>query len=439
MNIYAPITKTEKMEDGRLKVYGVATSETLDKDKEIIDYGSAKAAMLEWPGNIREQHDAKKAVGRALNVSPLDDSKAVELEAFISSGAQDTQAKVLDGTLSGFSIAGQSERKVPEVVKTDDGEVQAMRIFMKRISEVSLVDSPANPSCTFSILKADAQEEPMAEPTEATPAPEAAAEVTKYDGGEIADCMTALQALSFIEGLLLVETNEAHPEPPEQIASLKAAIAGLKAFIASEIQEESEEVAEADKPADVAKDAGSVSLCYKMGDMDACQKAHDKCVEHGAKCAKTDVDGSLGIVPAKADDPPPDVTKTDEAPQPAPEAGLFVSKLEALEKRLADFDVAKADFETYRKEAEAEKAGLKAEVKKLSETIIEPGRPVFKGTDGKPTFEDPAKKTPEGQVICTVDEVQKAIEGLTDSDQISRALMVFKATKLTEIALRRKS
>ncbi len=427
MNIFAPITKSELMEDGRLKVYGVATSETLDKDTEIVDYESAKKVFAEWPGNIREQHDAKKAVGRALAITPMDGEKAIGLECFVSAGAKDTQAKVLDGTLAGFSIGASSERKVPEVVKVNGEEKTAVRIFLKRLSEVSLVDSPCNPSCSFQLVKADGdgltytdEEAPMPETPEAQPeAP--AAEVTKYDGSEITDVAIASQAIASLSqamdslGLLLhLEGDEAHNEPPEQMAALVAAIASAKqtisslgAFIASEAleSEADEDVAAADKPADVVKDdvaepespvrKDDVAMCQKCGGPMRCDK-----------CDKAD-HGHEGHQPEPPPSPP---EKADEiAPEPADEAGIFVSKLDAFEKRLAEFDTIKAEFDAYRKEGEAREAALKAQVENLSKTVVEPGRPVFKGEDRIPSAAPAA--APNHLLGLTVQDVLKLAPG----------------------------
>lgn len=150
-----PIMKSEKLEDGRLMIEGVATNEAIDHTNEIVDYESAKTAFADWKGNIREQHDPKKAVGKAIEVIADDASKQIIVKAFISKGAQDTQAKILDGTLSDFSIGGRVEKRVKEKVQKGDGEVEVTRLIMKRISETSVVDSGCNPETSFSIVKAD--------------------------------------------------------------------------------------------------------------------------------------------------------------------------------------------------------------------------------------------------------------------------------------------
>lgn len=150
-----PFSKTEKLADGRLMVEGIATSEDLDHDNEIMDYATAKAAFAAWSGNIREQHDPKKAVGRAIEVIPDDVTKQIHLRAFISKGAQDTQDKILDGTLTAFSIGGKAAKKTSEVVKTQSGEINATRIHVEKLFETSVVDSGCNPATAISVVKSE--------------------------------------------------------------------------------------------------------------------------------------------------------------------------------------------------------------------------------------------------------------------------------------------
>ena len=60
------ILKAEQQADGRLMVIARATSETMDKQGEIVKFEGALRAFEGWPGNIREMHDDKKAVGKAI-------------------------------------------------------------------------------------------------------------------------------------------------------------------------------------------------------------------------------------------------------------------------------------------------------------------------------------------------------------------------------------
>ncbi len=149
-----PITKFD--EEQRI-VEGIATAEVLDTQGDIVDFPAAIDAFKSWEGNIREQHDPKKAVGHAVEWSAVDDQKAIKLTARISKGAQDTWEKVKDGTLKYFSIGcpfGQYERKA-EVVKVDGKDKNANRLFLKGLSEVSLVDKGACPAAKIGLWKSE--------------------------------------------------------------------------------------------------------------------------------------------------------------------------------------------------------------------------------------------------------------------------------------------
>lgn len=171
MRFAFPISKTEELEDGRLLIEGVATSEALDCQGDILDYEGSKKAFEKWRGNLREAHDPKKPVGKALEVIPDDESKSIAVRAFISKGAPDTQAKILDGTLAMFSVGGGAPTKT-KLEKS--GGKTARRVLEWPMTELSLVDVGANPDAAVSVLKvADGEEEAEPAPPESNESEEA--------------------------------------------------------------------------------------------------------------------------------------------------------------------------------------------------------------------------------------------------------------------------
>lgn len=147
-----PITSFRKLEDGRLEVEGLASDETIDSQGDIVDYDGLKRAAQSWRGNIREAHDPKKPVGRALDVTFDDTKRAMFVRSFISAGAPETQAKVMDGTLGSYSVGGGN----PSKVKYEKVGTQTVRRVLEwPMSELSLVDAPANPNANFELVKAD--------------------------------------------------------------------------------------------------------------------------------------------------------------------------------------------------------------------------------------------------------------------------------------------
>jgi hypothetical protein len=464
LRFLVPLTKIEPQPDGKLLIEGVATSEAVDLMGEVVDFSSAREAFGSWRGNIREQHDPTKAVGHAIEVMPDEGAKQIVLRSFVSAGAPDTQAKVLDGTLGFYSIGGRTKAvALDKALKAADGK-PARRLFMERISEVSLVDSGCNPDSAVSVLKAtgieeiekinapkieekdgkflvvdsdgkvygthDTKEEAKAQlaalyankgDVMAQPDEKFKALIEKYDGFEIADARTALEALDLIGSLINLESSEEHAEPPEQLALLKDIYAKLKAFIASEIQETEEE------PVAMADDTG-------------------------AKDSSTRADGSGDPTPPVATEPPPVVKQEDtpppepgEEPEPEPEPvvpeppavppetekavtepakddGLvmkgLVEKVEAMTGELAtlkaDLVTNKADLVTKGEEnatLRKQVGDLQATVEKLGKRVVEPGTPVFKGPDGKPTTQPQGTMTDGAISVEKITELVKAANG----------------------------
>jgi hypothetical protein len=143
-----PVTKVDQ---ANWRVTGVVTSETVDHQGEIVDYEAAKALFTDgsWPGNIREMHKAD-AVGKRVSVECDDVTKTIALTAQISKGAPQTWAKVLDGTLSMYSLGGKAAKRVVEKIAAG---ATATRMYLGQLVEVSLVDNAANPESRFDIVK----------------------------------------------------------------------------------------------------------------------------------------------------------------------------------------------------------------------------------------------------------------------------------------------
>lgn len=139
---YAPITRQDAE---KWEVEGIMTSEAVDSYGTIFDYDSMKSAVERWRGNIREQHDPKKAVGTRVHVSFDDEKKQVWLRAKISRGAPDTWAKIEDGVLQGFSIGAYNIQKTERRQVEVNGQSKTVPVYKDYdLAEVSVVDSPSN-------------------------------------------------------------------------------------------------------------------------------------------------------------------------------------------------------------------------------------------------------------------------------------------------------
>ena len=243
-------------EKREVEAYGIR-GDMKDSFGTIIDLDRAVACMadyMEYPA-IREMHQPI-AAGKAINWEA--DEKGIKVVAKIVD--DDAWNKVKEGVYRGFSVGGKQDYTVrngknigrvrPDKWQEDDV------VFLKSITEHSLVDSPSNRGCGDMVHRisnhSNIRENNMDKTTDEETVAEALErvegagdstetveeeEVKRYAGEEINDCATALSALQSIMWLLCMESGETHPEAEEQKASLKTAIEALKKFITSEIKE----------------------------------------------------------------------------------------------------------------------------------------------------------------------------------------------------------
>ncbi len=138
-----------KVDQERRIVSGFATLDNIDRQQDIVTAEASMKAFSKFRGNIREMHQPI-SVGKmvAFKEDKYFDPETkkfysgVYVSAYVSKGAQDTWEKVLDGTLSGFSIGGRMN-------KYDDAYDEKLNKPIRIIKEydlleLSLVDSPAN-------------------------------------------------------------------------------------------------------------------------------------------------------------------------------------------------------------------------------------------------------------------------------------------------------
>ena len=217
-HFYAEICKVD---DEKRMVYGYASTEALDVQGEIVTKQAMAEALEDYMrfANIREMHQPS-AVGVAKSVE-MDDKGT-----FISAHVVDDSAwsKVKAGVYKGFSIGGKAIEKVDNVINA------------LRLTEISLVDRPANPEALITLWKADAAT------SDAKPSDEEAA-VTQLaqmlDQGAIsaqrlvalakADAETATKAVTTAQAVA-TEKQHAHQSLVAQ------RIAGMAGELASELK-----------------------------------------------------------------------------------------------------------------------------------------------------------------------------------------------------------
>jgi hypothetical protein len=152
LKLFAQIAK---IDEAKREVWGVATSESVDKDGEVFDYETSKPYFKAWSdeiskatdgkslGNVREMHEAS-AVGKLIEIGFDDDLKEVRVAAKIVD--DEAWRKCVQGVYTGFSIGGAY------VNAWNDGEYTR---YTAKPVEISVVDNPCNPAAHFTAIKAD--------------------------------------------------------------------------------------------------------------------------------------------------------------------------------------------------------------------------------------------------------------------------------------------
>ncbi|MEN9885526.1 MAG: hypothetical protein RL758_104 [Pseudomonadota bacterium] len=255
MNIFKAFAPITKVDDEQRMVYGYASTDTKDSQGEIVKSDAIEAALPDYMkfANIREMH-TMSAVGVAKSAEV--NENGLYIGAKIVDDA--AWAKVKEGVYKGFSIGGKALEKANGI------------ITKLRLTEISVVDRPANPECVIDTWKAEALDDDVSltnegdkadvakadeQPTEKSEqqaAPVAVdhfGEIKKYDrdavdamsggGKAIWDAQRAIDAMNCVFGLMMSEVSEKEKEP-EQIAILQRVLDGLKAFVIAELQEKME-------------------------------------------------------------------------------------------------------------------------------------------------------------------------------------------------------
>lgn len=258
--LYAEIAKMEAQDDGTVKVWGYASSEAVDSDGEVITAEAMKAAIPDYMkfGAVREMHGSN-AAGTAIEINVEDDGRT-----FFGAHIVDPVAvtKVKKGVYKGFSIGGGV---------TSRDELNKSQITGLKLTEISLVDRPANPDAVFTCYKADKpkdeeetanKDDEPADKTDETPADDA----EKADGEKVDDKEDDKKDEA--------EKSASVELPESEIAILKAVLAKAEKQEAATKADEpvDESVSKSDKSDDLAKAEMADALAKAQ---DALKKSND--------------------------------------------------------------------------------------------------------------------------------------------------------------------
>jgi hypothetical protein len=141
LQFYGKIEKFDAADDGTLMVSGIASTEAIDADGEVVTAEAMRKAIPSYLqcGTVREMHQPI-AAGRPISAF-VDDEGRTHFTAKIVD--KNTVQKIREGVLKGFSIGGKLIKRVGN---------QITELLLK---EISVVDLPNNPESFFSVVKFD--------------------------------------------------------------------------------------------------------------------------------------------------------------------------------------------------------------------------------------------------------------------------------------------
>lgn len=145
--LYGTIEKVTEESDGTLRVEGICSSEIQDVQGETVTASAMEKAIpgylrKDGTGPLREMHQPI-AAGKTTAIDVQPDGKTYVVTKVVDKGAVQ---KVKEKVLQGFSIGGH----VPPGGRNKDNPKIIDSIVL---SEISLVDRPANPDAVFTLVK----------------------------------------------------------------------------------------------------------------------------------------------------------------------------------------------------------------------------------------------------------------------------------------------
>jgi len=141
IQFYGAIEKFDAAADGSLMVSGIASTEAVDADGEIVTADAMRKALPSYLqcGTVREMHQPI-AAGNPIAAHVDDDGRTHFTAHIVDKG---TVAKIQAKVLKGFSIGAKCLEKVGN------------KITSISLKDISVVDLPNNPESFFTVIKFD--------------------------------------------------------------------------------------------------------------------------------------------------------------------------------------------------------------------------------------------------------------------------------------------
>lgn len=281
MKLYGAFSKVEEQDDGTIIVEGIASSESVDSDGEVVKASAIEAALPDYmrdgTGALREMHQPL-AAGTAI-ASVADNVTTIKAHVVDPVAVK----KVKTGVYKGFSVGG----KVTSRDSVDKNTITGLRLI-----EISLVDRPANPDARLTMWKAEGEIDDVPNPpSEVVPftevvVPQAPIVVEEESGKTAADSVTLAKGLYCVSELacVLASLNSLQQAAEYEAmcegdgsavpAQLRDAVTALSGILMAMVAEETAELAaDPDDAGEMMAMAEPIADLVKVdADSDALQK-----------------------------------------------------------------------------------------------------------------------------------------------------------------------
>lgn len=237
MKMFVPFEKVEELDDGTIRVSGIASTESVDSHGEVVKAAAMRAAIPDYmafggTGALREMHQAI-AAGVVLKAE-VNDQGQTHIESHVVDA--NSVKKVKAGVFKGFSIGGKALKKSGK-----DIEALALR-------EISLVDRPSNPDAVFTLMKMDGEE---------------AADGDRSDEGDVQKSLYTTsrlaELLASLKNLESSDSYEGNGGPTPVTASIKSACKALSAALVASASHETSKVDDDMDLKKLADDTGAIA------------------------------------------------------------------------------------------------------------------------------------------------------------------------------------
>jgi soluble cytochrome b562 len=415
-----------KVDQERRIVSGFATLDNVDRQGDIVPTDASIKAFKQFRGNVREMHQ-QVAVGKVVSFKEdkyfdADTKKfynGVFVSAYVSKGAQDTWEKVLDGTLTGFSIGGNIKNY--EDIYSEDIDKSIRIIKDYELYELSLVDNPANQFANVISIEKNHDSGYLAKMSTENVFWCGNDDIVQISADASSDCPRCDKGM---QNIGFVETNDA-----EKADVVKTILSRIKneakevSKMAEEIIETSIEEVEVEKTVDAP--VAEVETVEKADEEETAEKKYKDKMDHDDEDEDKEMDKAVEAETAEAE-----VSKSEEAAEETADVAKAISEtitstldtladtVKALNEKIEELHKSVAGIGEEVASVTKDVAGVSNEVKEFKGSFDEFGKRVD-AVEKDTAFR---KSGDLGEIVQEPVMVQKSLWGgrfLTKSDLFS--------------------